>query len=60
MICLTSKKLGQKIVTYLQYDSPLGFCIHVPPCLHGDGAHDINPEKIKKIIKKGILLFLTV
>lgn len=31
--------------TYLQYDSPLGFCIHVPPCLHGDGAHDINPEK---------------
>lgn len=33
--------------TYLQYDSPLGFDMQDPPCRHGDGEHDINPENSK-------------
>lgn len=35
-------------VTYLQYDSPLGFETQWPPFLQGDGAHDINPRIRKK------------
>lgn len=35
--------------TYLQYDSPFGFEIQFPPFLHGDGAHEVNPEKKNKI-----------
>lgn len=38
--------------TYLQYESPFGFDMHWPPFLHGDGAHDVNPEMIEKKIKK--------
>lgn len=34
----------EKIVTYLQYDSPFGFDTQTPSFLHGDGAHDVNPK----------------
>lgn len=30
--------------TYLQDDSPFGLDMHWPLFLHGDGAHDVNPE----------------
>lgn len=37
------------LCTYLQYESPFGFDMHWPPFLHGDGAHDVNPEMVKEI-----------
>lgn len=36
-------------MTYLQYDSPFVFGMQVPPCLHGEGEHDMNPETKQKI-----------
>lgn len=33
-----------KRFTHLQYDSPFGFDTQTPSFLHGDGAHDVNPE----------------
>lgn len=44
-----------KYFTYLQYDSPFVFGIHLPLFLHGDGEHDINPvKKISKTINSTI------
>lgn len=40
------------MITYLQYDFPLGSVVHCPLFLHGDGEHDKNPEKMKENINQ--------